>query len=217
MRAVIFDFDGVLFLSEHIHLSSFELFARQHDLDLDAAYLHHMIGHTDRECSEMLSRLWNQKLTPEEILAGKRMIYRKRVIEEARPVPGSMEWLAHVSKLHPVGIATSSSKGDIAPLLHKWDIETKIRTIRTVEDVVHPKPAPEVYLRVSQDLGVSPEECLVFEDSVPGITAATRAGMRVVGVTTSHPVEKLPPVWRTVSDFSDREILLQMIDSWRLA
>ena len=216
MRAVIFDFDGVLFLSEHIHLSSFEHLAQHHDLDLDSSFLHHMIGHTDRECSEMLSRLWNQKLTPEEILAGKRTIYRKRVIEEAYPVPGSMEWLAYVSKLYPVGIATSSSKGDIAPLLHKWDIEAKIRTIRTVEDVVHPKPAPEVYLRVSQDLGVSPEECLVFEDSVPGITAATRAGMRVVGVTTSHPVEKMPPVWKTVADFSDLQRLQSLIDSLRL-
>jgi beta-phosphoglucomutase-like phosphatase (HAD superfamily) len=124
-----------------------------------------------------------------------------------------MDWLSHLSKDFPVGIATSSSRGDIAPLLERWEIEKKTRTIRTVEDVIQPKPAPEVYLRVAQDLNVAPGDCLVFEDSVPGITAATRAGMRVVGVTTSHPVETMPPVWRTVADFEDHLTLKSMIQS----
>src|SRR5439155_8988964 len=59
------------------------------------------------------------------------------------------------------------------------------------EDVRLGKPDPEVYLLAARGIGVPPRECLVFEDSVVGIQAARRAGMRVIGVATAHTADEL--------------------------
>jgi sugar-phosphatase len=67
------------------------------------------------------------------------------------------------------------------------------------EDVVHGKPAPDVYLMAARRLGVSPAECLVIEDAPPGIEAARAAGMRVVALTTTHPAHELDADARAAS------------------
>ena len=59
------------------------------------------------------------------------------------------------------------------------------------EDVVESKPHPEVFLKAAAKLGVSPEECIVFEDAPKGIEAARRAGMKSVGITPFHTAEEL--------------------------
>ena len=71
-----------------------------------------------------------------------------------------------------------------ARILKLLDIEREFDVIVTREDVTHPKPDPEIYHRVAKDLELPARECLVVEDSPPGITAALRAGMQCVAVTT---------------------------------
>jgi sugar-phosphatase len=60
------------------------------------------------------------------------------------------------------------------------------------EDVLHGKPSPDVYLLAAAGLGVSPADCVVVEDAPAGIQAARAAGMRVVALTTTHPLAALP-------------------------
>jgi beta-phosphoglucomutase len=67
--------------------------------------------------------------------------------------------------------------------------------------VTHPKPHPEVYLRAAEELQVPPEDCIVFEDSYTGVAAGLAAGMRVVGVETTHG--DLPGVSLAVRDFNN--------------
>jgi beta-phosphoglucomutase len=67
--------------------------------------------------------------------------------------------------------------------------------------VTHPKPHPEVYLRVAAELQVPPEDCIVFEDSYTGVASGLAAGMRVVGIETTH--RDLPGVSLAVRDFND--------------
>ncbi|MBL8293237.1 MAG: HAD family hydrolase, partial [Bryobacterales bacterium] len=68
-------------------------------------------------------------------------------------------------------------------------------------DVVHPKPAPDIYLKAAGLLGVPADRCIVFEDSVPGVQAAVAAGMRVVGVTTT--LRQLSGVQLHIDTFDD--------------
>jgi beta-phosphoglucomutase len=67
--------------------------------------------------------------------------------------------------------------------------------------VTHPKPHPEIYLRVAEGLRTAPEDCIVFEDSYTGVEAGLAAGMRVVGVGTTH--NDLPGVSLLIRDFND--------------
>jgi beta-phosphoglucomutase len=64
------------------------------------------------------------------------------------------------------------------------------------------KPDPEVYLTSAMNLGVAPDQCIVFEDSFSGVSAALNAGMKVVGVLTSHTQEELPPCNFYIQDYT---------------
>ena len=85
--------------------------------------------------------------------------------------------------------------------------------VMTAESVTRHKPHPEMFLQAADRLGVPPDQCLVFEDSLPGLEAARRAGMRAVAVTTMHPPEtfqRLPHVVKVVTDYAGlslRELL----------
>jgi beta-phosphoglucomutase-like phosphatase (HAD superfamily) len=79
----------------------------------------------------------------------------------------------------------------------------KMESILASENVKNHKPDPEVYLTSAQILKVNPENCLVFEDSFSGVSAAINAGMKVVGVLSSHKQEELPPCQLYINDYSE--------------
>lgn len=82
------------------------------------------------------------------------------------------------------------------------------------EDVKKHKPDPEVYLTTAQNLGVTPSQCVVFEDSFSGISAALNADMKVVGVLSSHTKDELPPCDLYVRDYKNLsyQSILQLLD-----
>src|SRR5439155_12215676 len=86
----------------------------------------------------------------------------------------------------PRAVATSASRLDVERLLDPLGLLNQFDAVVTAEDVRRGKPDPEVYLLAAESIGVPPGQCLVFEDSVVGIQAARRAGMRVIGVATAH-------------------------------
>jgi beta-phosphoglucomutase-like phosphatase (HAD superfamily) len=85
-----------------------------------------------------------------------------------------------------------------------------MESILASENVKNHKPDPEVYLTSAKLLDVNPANCLVFEDSFSGVSAAINAGMQVVGVLSSHAKEDLPPCQLYINDYS--EIDLQTVD-----
>jgi beta-phosphoglucomutase-like phosphatase (HAD superfamily) len=68
--------------------------------------------------------------------------------------------------------------------------------------VSKPKPNPQIFLKAADDLGVNPEHCVVFEDSLSGVKAANAAGMKVIGITTSHTADELHPVEMAIDDYT---------------
>jgi beta-phosphoglucomutase len=91
----------------------------------------------------------------------------------------------------PCAVATSASRYDADRLLGRTGLRDRFDIVVTAEDVRRGKPDPEVYLRAAGGLGISPGECLVFEDAVVGVQAARSAGMRVIGVSTAHTETEL--------------------------
>jgi len=83
----------------------------------------------------------------------------------------------------------------------KLGFKPKMESVMASEDVAKHKPDPEVYLMSAKNLRVSPQHCIVFEDSYSGVTAALNAGMRVVGVLSSHTKEELPPCDHYIEDY----------------
>jgi beta-phosphoglucomutase-like phosphatase (HAD superfamily) len=82
----------------------------------------------------------------------------------------------------------------------------------SAEDVTHGKPDPEVFLLAAQKLGMSPNRCVVFEDAHVGIEAARAAGMKVVGVATTHPADALQGADRVVRQLD--ELSVAELNQW---
>lgn len=127
--------------------------------------------------------------------------FRQMVIDESTnyernmpipPMPGSIEFM-RMLKTHGVkiGLVTSSDSSKIDRAFKMIDLDGIFDTIVTADRITEGKPNPMCYLLAANDLSVSPEQCIVFEDSFNGIKAGNDAGMRVIGLSTTNPEESL--------------------------
>jgi beta-phosphoglucomutase family hydrolase len=109
-----------------------------------------------------------------------------------KAVDGAEDFLKSLSKYDvKIGLATSSRKEKMKLVLEQLHFLQYFDTIVTGEEVVNSKPAPDIFLKAAERLGVTPQECLVFEDGPVGVAAAKNAGMKCVAITETHPEEKL--------------------------
>ena len=105
---------------------------------------------------------------------------------------GLPEFLQYASGLGiPIALATAAPKENVKFTLEATGLVHYFNAITDSSMVERGKPDPQVYLVTAEKLGVQPSECVVFEDSIPGITAAKNAGMRVIGVATTHKSSEL--------------------------
>lgn len=123
-------------------------------------------------------------------------------------VPGVREFVSALSRLGiPRAVGTSASRFDVDHVLAGVGLRRHFDVIVTADDVTRGKPDPEVYELAAARLGVPAEACIVFEDSLVGVVAARRAGMRAVGVTTAHSEAELRDAGaeRAIADFEGAE------------
>jgi HAD superfamily hydrolase (TIGR01509 family) len=104
---------------------------------------------------------------------------------------------------YPLGVATASERDWAMRWLIHFDLESYFQVVVSGDDITHNKPAPDVYLYAATEFGVSPERCLVFEDSVAGMQSAKAAGMTVVAVP-SHVTKSL--------DFSQADAIVEGLE-----
>src|SRR5262249_20453474 len=129
-------------------------------------------------------------LDPAEVAyrsAAKDAVYREMMegaIEDWL-VPGIRPFLEQFSSV-PKALASNTEPETVAFLLDRANLRHHFRAVVDGGQVVNPKPHPEVYLRASDLLGVPPADCIVFEDSHLGVESAVSAGMRVIGIYTTH-------------------------------
>lgn len=116
----------------------------------------------------------------------------EHIRESAYPHNVNLLRRAHAAGL-PLAVATSSSTADAERVLAALEVRQFLRSVKGRDAVKNPKPHPEIYLATADALGVRPEQCLVFEDSVPGVRSAVAAGMHVIAVAnpfTSTPLKE---------------------------
>jgi beta-phosphoglucomutase len=119
----------------------------------------------------------------------KELRYRQLVRERGiAPLPGVLDWLA---RLRADGwrqaVASAAPRANVDAILDALGIAHYFGAITSSEDVARGKPDPQVYLVAAQRLGVLPARCVVVEDAPAGVQGARRAGMRCIGVTSTHP------------------------------
>ena len=122
----------------------------------------------------------------------KRDLYVELARGGLRAVEGAPAFIEHLARRGiPRAVGTSASRMDVERMLGGVGLRRHFEVVVTAEDVRLGKPDPEVYVLAARRLGAAPVACVVFEDSVVGIQAARRAGMRAIGVTTAYGEEEL--------------------------
>jgi beta-phosphoglucomutase len=203
--AVIFDMDGVICHTNPYHSMAFREFFSTRDLaPTDEEFAQHMFGKSNKY---ILTHFLKRPIEGEEFLAleeEKEGLFRKIYEPHVDPIAGFVSFFNDLNANGvKLGVATSAPKANLELILSKVPIRDLFGSILASEDVQKHKPDPEVYLKSAENLGFSPDQCLVFEDSFSGVSAALNAGMKVVGVLTSHTKEELPPCNFYINDYKE--------------
>lgn len=177
----IFDCDGTLADSMVVHHRAWLAALTAHgatfafDWELFTSRGGMTVPNTVRE----LNAQFGLALDPEAVTNSQREEY-ERFLPTVQPVPDVVELARRVAATHPVSVASGGERLIVNRTLQLIGLGQTFSVVVTAEDVTHGKPAPDMFLLAAERMGVSPADCVVFEDSVLGLQAAKSAGMASV-------------------------------------
>lgn len=205
IKGVIFDMDGTMIDNMMIHHRAWQQKLSELGLDFSIEEVQEKIHGVN---DEILLRLFGDRFTAAErkqIADEKEAAYRKIYQPELQLIKGLPEFLKALDKAGiPLVIGTAAPAANMNFVLDKLALRPYFQAAFHAGDVVHGKPHPEIFQKAAAAIGLSPEECLVFEDSPTGIEAAYRAGAKAVVVTTTHASEEFehfPHIIRMISNY----------------
>lgn len=202
--AVLFDMDGVICHTNPYHAKAFAVFFDKYKIAYtDKEFEDHMFG---KHNSYIMTHFFKREIVGDELLeleGEKEALFREIYKTEVQPLPHYIDFLHELkAEGFKTAVATSAPRANLELILDVLQIADKMDSLMASENVSRHKPHPEVYLRSAQNVGVDPTRCMVFEDSFSGVTAGRNAGMKVIGVLSSHPKEDLPPCAAYINDYS---------------
>ncbi len=204
LKALIFDFDGVITDAEPFHLKAFQLTLREEGINLsDKDYYEKYLALDDKTCLAMVLRdrgMNYDKAFIDALMLRKSRYYDKFIRENLVIFPGVVDFIKNASGKYALAIGSGALRNEIEFILEYAGIRKQFDIIVSADDVENCKPNPEVFMKALERINkhdstksrvICPYECLVIEDSVAGIKAAHDAGMKCLAVTNSYTSEKL--------------------------
>jgi beta-phosphoglucomutase len=203
IRAVIFDFNGILVDDEPVHYELFREVLGQEGIALDERRYHERyLGFDDRGCFEAALADAGQEAGRDrvaELIARKARRYAAVAEEGLRFFPGAADCLEALAGRWPLAICSGALRPEIEFALARLGLRDRVAAIVSAEDTTRCKPDPEGYrlaldaLRASSEAlaDLRPGECLVVEDSLAGVESARAAGMRAVGIAHTYALDEL--------------------------
>jgi HAD superfamily hydrolase (TIGR01509 family) len=207
--AVIFDMDGVIIDSEPRHERAFlDVFAQMGYGQTHGIQFEQYLGRSDRAVWLDFIAQHNPKWTLDELTAWKQN-HLIEIIRREQPIfDGLPELVAKLAPRYRLAVASGSVHPVIDEVLAMKSLRRFFPVVVSTQDVAHGKPAPDVFLRAAELLGVPPAACCVIEDSAAGVTAARAAGMTAIAITNTLPAEKLTHAHHVVRTYGEVERLL---------
>ncbi len=191
IQGIIFDLDGTLANTEHLHMEAWFQVLAQYGLHFDEKWFEQWIGLSDGVLAASAVKTYHINTTVPALQEQKRTAYHRIARERAELFPGVEEGLVSIATHCKLAIATSSSKNDAAAVFSNTQVNRFFEAIVTSDDVTQLKPAPDCYLLAASHLGLPPKNGVAVEDSIAGVRAAKTAGIYTLAVGNSHPYEQL--------------------------
>jgi HAD superfamily hydrolase (TIGR01509 family) len=205
ITGIIFDLDGLLADTERLHCLAYQAALLEHDVTIsDAEYAEHWV-----RCGKSISDwvdLHGLKLDPCAVRDRKSQHYLALLGSSLRPMDGALDLLRSLCGKMKIALASSSYRDAVDGVLTGLDIARYFDAVVSGLDVPRVKPAPDIFLKAADLLGVRPSECLVLEDAEKGVVAAYHAGMRCIAVpndyTRHHDFSKATRVCASLNEIT---------------
>jgi beta-phosphoglucomutase len=203
LRAIIFDFNGVISDDELIHAEAFRQILAQEDIQVsEKQYLTSFLGRDDRDCLRMAYEQCSRPLSDMQIqalISRKSDLYLQMAENQVHLFPGALSLLEQIWGQCPMAVASGSLRREVEFVLEVFRLHRFFACVVTQEDVRQGKPDPEIFLKALEEINglgrtseeILPAQCLVIEDSPAGIKAARAAGMKSLAVANSDPLIRL--------------------------
>lgn len=179
VKAIIFDFDGVIVLSEQGRFHALQQLADRYGVAIrDELFPKHIVGRTTHDFFE-LNFPDLPRDTLGKIMHDYQVEYKDKVVDHVVPIAFTNEFIRNYGGDKLLAVASGSDTKVLDTLLKHLGLHDKFTCIVGKEHVTKHKPEPEAYLYTAKELGLSPDECIVVEDTAVGAEAANNADMKV--------------------------------------
>lgn len=205
MKAVIFDMNGVIIDDERIHQESWRVYCNKHGFHItDDEFKHKVFGRTEKDT---FVYLYDRAITPDELenFSNERVDTAIEIFKSQIKMTDGLQYLLdELSENNiPMAVATSARRRYFNFIMDELHIRNYFKVVLTAEDITKGKPDPEIYIETAEELRIDPKDCIVFEDTLSGIKSAKTAGMKVVGIATTHSKEELSLADAVVESFKE--------------
>ena len=204
IRAIFFDFNGVIIDDEPIQMKAYQEILRGHQIDLTEEWYMSALGMDDRTFVKAMFERAKRPLTDpvlDTVLNTKTDLHRQMIEAELPLFPGVLTFLKATARHFSLGLVSMANKTEVGYVFERANLTPLFSIVITAEDASACKPAPDCYLaglkklndkrQRERQLPLLPSECLAIEDSPPGIESARVSGMHTLGVTNTVSAEAL--------------------------
>jgi HAD superfamily hydrolase (TIGR01509 family) len=198
IQAIFFDFNGVIINDEPLQMAAYQALLHDQGINLTENDYYGALGMDDKTFVRAAFARAKQPLSDDiltVVLEGKAIRHRQLIEDELPLFPGVVTFLKSASRHYSLGLVSMATLKEIQYVLDRARLRSLFSVVVSAEDVNVCKPAPHCYRmaleklnetrRAERLLPILPAECLVIEDSPPGIESGRQAGMRTLGITNT--------------------------------
>jgi len=209
IKAMIFDMDDVIVNSSPLHFEAYEKALEDFGIKapkIEGDLRRDIYGMRIKEIMELLAREFKMNVDVKELTLHRNRYFMELIRKKGvMPMPGLFELIENIKGWElKRAVASSGVRDYVNEVIRRLGLAGFFGAVVTGDDVLNPKPAPDVFLAAAAKLGVKPADCAVLEDAAKGIEAAKRAGMLAIGVKNS--------VVDSGQDMSGADIVVNSLD-----
>ena len=213
LKAIIFDFNGVISDDEPIHLSSMLRVLEEEGIKVPLDEYHtKYLGRDDRDCFRLAFAEVGRSIGPEMMLSlvqRKSVYYRQSIQQQLRVFPGVVPFIEQAYLHYELAVASGALRSEIEFVLNSLGLRDRFRCVASSHEIDRGKPEPDIFLKALENLNligrggaILPGHCLVIEDSLAGVKAALSAGMKCLAVTNTYPAAVLAEAHHVVASLN---------------
>src|SRR5687768_1032362 len=185
VRGLVFDCDGTIADTMPLHYEAWVAALKEHSVEFSEALFYELAGVPTARIIEILNERHGHDMPVQDTADYKESLYQQ-LLPRVVPIEPVVVLVKEFAGKLPMAVATGATQGICRKTLGSLGLLEYFQHIVTADDVLHGKPAPDIFLEAARRIGVPPESCYAFEDADLGLQAARTAGMTAIDIRPMH-------------------------------